>query len=97
MESRVSNINTATLRDLFLPCRACVYWEYPGLGRRLLNEVIDDLRGRRFHSVQTFARDDSSNNCSGPTKFWLAQGFSVVATESFPYCLRIEPFSSLRP
>ena len=55
-----------------------------GLGRRLLREVIEDMRRRKIKSLETFARDDSANNCSGPTRFYLAQGFSVIATETYP-------------
>jgi len=55
-----------------------------GLGRRLLREVIEELRDRGLQSAETFARDDSANNCSGPTQFYLAQGFTVAATETYP-------------
>lgn len=55
-----------------------------GLGKRLLREVIDDLKNRGVRSVYTVARDDSSNNPAGPSEFYLGQGFSVVATETFP-------------
>ncbi|MDO8589158.1 MAG: GNAT family N-acetyltransferase [Armatimonadota bacterium] len=55
-----------------------------GLGRTLLQETIGDLRRRGYKAVATFARDNSDNNCSGPTKFYVEQGFSVVVSESFP-------------
>ena len=64
--------------------RVSEQYQRKGLGRRLLHEVITDLKGRGVRSLETFARDDSSNNCSGPTQFYLAQGFTVVVTESFP-------------
>ena len=59
-------------------------YQRKGLGRRLLQEVIDEVRGRGFKAIETFSRDDSINNCSGPTQFYLAQGFTVVATETYP-------------
>jgi len=66
----------------------CLYVPEPhqrkGLGRRLLKEVVEELRSRGYKAVETFACDDSANNCSGPTKFYLAQGFMVVQTETFP-------------
>jgi len=55
-----------------------------GLGRMLLSDVIEDLRAGNAKCIVTFARDDSANNCSGPTSFYLAQGFGVVSTERFP-------------
>jgi GNAT superfamily N-acetyltransferase len=169
MRTHIANITRETLPDLFLPCRACCYWEYPqrctrakhteeearlkaewfertakdfepcgkllcagdepaaycqyapprflpgvaeypqlaprvdssavfisclfvpspahqrkGLGRRLLSAVIGELAERGFKAVETFGRDDDSDNCSGPTRFYLAQGFEVVATETYP-------------
>jgi len=55
-----------------------------GLGARLLREVVDDVTSRGGTSVETFARDDSANNCSGPTQFYVKQGFAVIASEAFP-------------
>lgn len=79
------------------PLITCLYiceeHQRKGLGRRLLTGVIDDLRDRGFGAVQTIGRDDSANNCSGPTRFYLEQGFSVVTTQHYPgEC----PFSLLR-
>ena len=163
----IVNIDGSTLGELFLPCRACVYWERPGqfreappeeaerlkagwfrataeqfdpcgkllyvddepaaycqyappecvpgileydelaarvdkdgvfisclfvreghrgkgLGPRLLKDVIEDLRNRGCKAVETFARDDSDNNCSGPTRLYLAQGFRIIASKASP-------------
>ncbi|MCX6346194.1 MAG: GNAT family N-acetyltransferase [Armatimonadetes bacterium] len=55
-----------------------------GLGRMLLSDLVEELRARKAKCLDTFARDDSANNCSGPTSFYLAQGFGVVSTERFP-------------
>lgn len=59
-------------------------YQRKGLGRKLLEEVINRLRNRGFRAVQTIGRDDSANNCSGPTQFYLGKGFSKVATETYP-------------
>ena len=73
-------------RDGVMITCLCVSEQYQrkGLGRRLLQEVIEDLKDRGVKSLGTFTRDDSADNCSGPTQFYLAQGFTVVVTESFP-------------
>jgi ribosomal protein S18 acetylase RimI-like enzyme len=73
-------------RESFTISCLCVRAGYQrqGLGKRLLAEVVADLRGRGIRAVETFARDDSADNCSGITAFYLSQGFNVVATEVFP-------------
>lgn len=154
----VESINKETIKNLFTPCRECVYWEAPqcegtttdtirikkkwfeetletfgdcgkilciegfpvgyaqycpphylenareyskvlpinpdtilisclyiregyrkkGLGTTLLHAVLDDLKVRGFHTVETYSRDDSPNNCSGPTALYLKNGFTLV-------------------
>ncbi len=48
-----------------------------GLGEKLLNEVIADLKRRGFKAVETFARRSWANNPSGPIEFYLRRGFKV--------------------
>ena len=48
-----------------------------GLGQRLLGEVILDLKTRGFNAVETFARESSTNNPSGPKQLYLRKGFTV--------------------
>ncbi|MDH5440858.1 MAG: GNAT family N-acetyltransferase [Candidatus Bathyarchaeota archaeon] len=48
-----------------------------GLGEKLLNSVITDLRKRGFKTVETYARRGSSNNPSGPAEFYLKRGFKI--------------------
>lgn len=48
-----------------------------GLGRRLLEAVIRELRGRGFKALETFARRGATNNPSGPVEFYLRMGFRV--------------------
>lgn len=52
-----------------------------GLGDRLLQAVIKNLRERDYQAVETYSRDDSANNCSGPTKFYLKNGFKLLKTK----------------
>ena len=49
-----------------------------GLGSLLLREVLSDLRGRGVKAVETYSCDDSDNNPSGPTRFYLRNGFKVL-------------------
>lgn len=39
------------------------------LGTELLQTVLEDLRQKDYHAVETYSRDDSANNCFGPTEF----------------------------
>ena len=57
-----------------------------GLGEKLLNAVIDDLKSRGFKAVETYARRGSADNPSGPVEFYLRKGFYIKdETEpSFP-------------
>lgn len=48
-----------------------------GLGERLFDEVIADLRNRGFKAIETFARKGSANNPSGPIELYLRKGFHV--------------------
>lgn len=47
-------------------------------GTYLLHEIITELKGRGCEAVETYSRDDSPNNCSGPTAFYLKNGFSLL-------------------
>ena len=61
-----------------------------GIGTLILAAVIDELKERGYHAVETYSRDDSSNNCSGPTDFYLKNGFTVLKTKkwgSVPFSL----------
>jgi GNAT superfamily N-acetyltransferase len=48
-----------------------------GLGARLLDNVIADLKRRGFTAVETYARKGSPNNPSGPLEFYLKKGFRI--------------------
>jgi len=57
-----------------------------GLGETLLKNIIEDLRGRGFKAVETFARRGNPENPSGPFEFYLKNGFYVrnEANPEFP-------------
>ena len=61
-----------------------------GLGEKLLNAVIDDLKKRRFKAVETYARRGSADNPSGPVEFYLKEGFYIKdeTNPSFPIVRR---------
>jgi len=48
-----------------------------GLGERLLNSVIEDLKKRGLKAVETYARRGSPDNPSGPVEFYLKKGFYI--------------------
>lgn len=48
-----------------------------GIGGKLLDTVIADLRDRSFKAVETFARRGSANNPSGPIELYLKKGFKI--------------------
>jgi GNAT superfamily N-acetyltransferase len=48
-----------------------------GLGEKLLDNVIADVRKRGLKAIETYARRDSSNNPSGPVEFYLKKGFKI--------------------
>lgn len=49
-----------------------------GIGRGLLRLILEDLKGRGYRFVETFARRGSSINPSGPLEFYLSAGFRIV-------------------
>lgn len=48
-----------------------------GFGRRLLEEVIEDLKMRGFKALETFARRGNTHNPSGPMQLYSRMGFYV--------------------
>ncbi|MBO3797907.1 MAG: GNAT family N-acetyltransferase [Thermoproteota archaeon] len=61
-----------------------------GLGKLLLESIIEDLRKRGFKAVETFARRNNPNNPSGPVEFYLKNGFRVLREDpEFPL-MRLE-------
>lgn len=56
-----------------------------GLGSRLLEEILTELRQRGIYAVETFARKGKADNPSGPVEFYLRYGFMVFCDDAeFP-------------
>jgi GNAT superfamily N-acetyltransferase len=48
-----------------------------GLGTSMLENLIGELKGRGFKAVETFARESSENNPSGPLRLYLKHNFKI--------------------
>ena len=48
-----------------------------GVGIRLLDSIITDLKKKGFKALETFARRGSFNNPSGPIELYLKRGFYI--------------------
>ena len=57
-----------------------------GLGNKLLDSIISDLKRRGFKAIETYARKGSPENPSGPVEFYLKKGFYTKneANPEFP-------------
>jgi len=57
-----------------------------GIGGRVLEDIMEDLRRRGFKAIETFARRGNTNNPSGPMNFYIKHGFHVKdqANPEFP-------------
>ena len=80
------SIPVGELRDgaVFLACLVILDSNSSGkgLGKRLLQEVISDLRRRGFAAVETLARAEDANNPSGPRRFYEANGFRTKSVQN---------------
>jgi GNAT superfamily N-acetyltransferase len=56
-----------------------------GLGAKLLDSVIADLKGRGFKAVETYALRNSPNNPSGPIELYLKKGFYIKNENSLEF------------
>jgi GNAT superfamily N-acetyltransferase len=48
-----------------------------GLGEKLLDSIIAELKRRGFEAVETYALKGSPNNPSGPVELYLKRGFHI--------------------
>ncbi|MBU7027608.1 MAG: GNAT family N-acetyltransferase [Theionarchaea archaeon] len=66
---------------------SCLYvlkgYRNKNLGTTLLLAVVTDIRERGYCAVETYARDDSPNNCSGPTAFYLKNRFRILKSKKW--------------
>lgn len=78
-EYGAKNLGTAQEKVAFISCLYVSNENFRGrgLGRRLLDEMILDLKNRGFNAVETFARESSPNNPSGSLQLFLRRGFHV--------------------
>jgi len=75
------------LSCLFIPEAKC---RGRGLGRRLLEHIVADLRARDLAALETFGRKGRADNPSGPAEFYLAHGFQIVRDDAEFPLLRLE-------
>jgi GNAT superfamily N-acetyltransferase len=61
-----------------------------GLGSKLLQSIIDDLKERRIKAVETFAGKDNVNNPSGPVEFYLRNRFRIYKDDKEFPLMRLE-------
>jgi GNAT superfamily N-acetyltransferase len=61
-----------------------------GLGNRLLQNIVDDLRERGIKAVETFARKSKPDNPSGPIEFYLRNGFKIYKDDKEFPLMRLE-------
>jgi len=48
-----------------------------GIGKLLLQNIIEDLRRRGFRAIETFASRSDVENPSGPVAFYIRNGFHI--------------------
>jgi L-amino acid N-acyltransferase YncA len=48
-----------------------------GLEALILENLVAELRKRKFKAVETFARKNSENNPSGPLELYLKHNFKI--------------------
>lgn len=61
-----------------------------GIGTKMLDSVINELRERKVKAVETFARRGNSDNPSGPIEFYLRNGFKTHRNDSEFPLMRLE-------
>lgn len=73
------SIEKAESDVIFLSCLFVCKPEYrgKGLGSKLLENIVSDLRFRGFREIETFAKEGSANNPSGPLNFYVKHSFQV--------------------
>ncbi|RLF38919.1 MAG: hypothetical protein DRN21_04380 [Thermoplasmata archaeon] len=54
-----------------------------GNGRKLLQYLIRECKNRGIKAIETYARDDSDDNPSGPTPLYLSMGFKTIKSKKW--------------
>jgi len=73
------NVGTIQEGVVFLSCLIVIgeKMRNKGVGTKLLESIIEDLKKQSFKAMETFARRNSSDNPSGPVELYLKKGFHV--------------------
>ena len=83
---------TEYARELFPPSSdgillSCLHvkteYQGKGLGTKLLQSLLEDLRERGCQILETYSRDDSTVSSSGPTVLYLENGFRKLGTKKW--------------
>ncbi len=66
--------------SLFLGCLYVVEkgMRKRGIGKRLLEALMEFAQQEKFEWVETYAREDSEENPSGPAEFYIDAGFEIA-------------------
>ncbi|MEM2979776.1 MAG: GNAT family N-acetyltransferase [Thermoproteota archaeon] len=77
---------------VLISCLFIAHKEYRGrgLGKQLLQSIIEDLRKRGVKAIETFARRNNPDNPSGPVEFYLKNGFRIFRDDSEFPLMRLE-------
>lgn len=79
-------------RELFPPdpdgiLISCLYiqrdYQGKGLGTKLLKALIKDLKEKGYRTLETYSRNDSTSNASGPTVLYIENGFKQAKTKKW--------------
>lgn len=54
-----------------------------GFGQNLLENIIEEIKKKECKTVETYTRDDSNNNPSGPTEFYLNKRFKIIESKKW--------------
>jgi len=78
------HVSSASRDDVII---TCLYirggYRGRGFGQNLLMNIIEETRKKGCKFLETYARDDSNNNPSGPTEFYLDKGFKIIESKKW--------------
>jgi len=86
-QSGPSSDDAVLISCLFFPQKE---FRRRGVGRQLLQNIVDDLRKRGMKAVETFARKGRPENPSGPEELYLSAGFEIYRDDKEFPLLRLD-------